>query len=57
MSQCLLKGLGDSAQGFLNCIVFIFTTPSIRDKLPCRRLKIIIRGSQSGNPPNIVSTS
>lgn len=36
MYKLYLQGVGDSSQGFLNCVLFIATTPRIRDKI-CRR--------------------
>ncbi|KAF6017315.1 hypothetical protein EB796_024382 [Bugula neritina] len=47
------EGLGDSAQGFFNCVVFIFTTPHVRDKLPCRRFKIKFKRSQDNHRSNL----
>ncbi|XP_067932855.1 G-protein coupled receptor 157-like [Watersipora subatra] len=49
------QGLGDSAQGFLNSVIFIFTTPSVRNKLGFQKCKNLCSFSKSKSTFDLTS--
>jgi len=57
----LLKGVGDSAQGFANCVLFVFLVRSVRHRYQravcgccqCRRRHLTITSSEQAPVPRL----